>query len=126
MSTNETTVVNFLLSPGNTGDCPVGENLLSAWYHPQTKAVLMDKAYGSEENRKICNENNWQFVVPPKSNAKNPWYYDTHLYTLRNEVERLFNRIKNYRRVSTRYDKLSHIYSSFVSFAFILVAIGKC
>lgn len=126
VSVNETTVVNFLLSPGNCADCPVGKELLESWYHPETKAVLMDKAYGSQENKNICHEKNWLFVVPPRKNAKNYWYYDTHLYTLRNQIERLFNRIKNYRRVATRYDKLAHMYSSFVSFAFILIAIGKC
>ena len=38
VSVNETTVVNFLLSPGNCADCPVGKELLESWYHPETKS----------------------------------------------------------------------------------------
>ena len=87
----------------------------------------MDKTYGSQENKNICHEKTgFLLFLLKRKNAKNYWYYDTHLYTLRNQIERLFNRIKNYRRVATRYDKLAHMYSSFVSFAFILIAIGKC
>ena len=123
MSVDEKHVVNFLLSPGQTGDCPVGTELLRSWNHPDTKAVLMDKAYGSKENQAICQLKLWSFVVPPKSNAKNPWDFDAVLYRRRNEIERLFHRIKNFRRVATRYDKLAHMFSSFVALAFFLVAI---
>ena len=49
-------------------------------------------------------------VVPPKSNRKNPWSYDTQLYKQRNQVERLFRRIKRFCRIFTRYDKLDVIF----------------
>lgn len=58
-------------------------------------------------------------VVPPKSNRKEPWEYDRELYKRRNEVERYFRRLKAYRRVFTRYDKLDIMYSSFVIVAMI-------
>ena len=48
-----------------------------------------------------------------------PWEYDTELYKRRNEVERLFRRLKGYRRVFTRYDKLDVVYLGFVMFAII-------
>ena len=48
-----------------------------------------------------------------------PWEYDTELYKRRNEVERLFRRLKGYRRVFTRYDKLEVVYLGFVMFAII-------
>lgn len=123
MSVDEKHVVNFLLTPGQSGDSPVAEVLLRAWNHPDTKAALMDKAYGSKTNRDICQMKLWMFVVPPKSNAIDPWEYDKQLYRRRNCIERLFHRIKNYRRVATRYDKLAFMYSSFVAFAFLLVAL---
>ena len=76
MSVDERHVVNFLLTPGQTGDCPVGEEFLLAWNHPKTTAALMDKAYGSKANQDICQMKLWSFVVPPESNAKNSRAYD--------------------------------------------------
>jgi transposase len=58
----------------------------------------MDKAYGSKETRKLA-DNGLEAVVPPKVNAKPPWKYDKALYKKRNEIERLFRRLKGYRRV---------------------------
>ena len=58
-------------------------------------------------------------MVPPKSNRKEPWEYDRELYKRRNEVERYFRRLKGFRRVYTRYDKLDIMYASFVTFAMI-------
>ena len=55
----------------------------------------------------------------PKSNRKEPWEYDRDLYKRRNEVERFFRRLKAFRRVFTRYDKLDVMYASFVNFAII-------
>ena len=62
-------------------------------------------------------------VVPPKSNRREPWGYDKELYKLRNEVERLFNRIKRFRRIFTRYDKLDIMFMQFVCFAQIYDAL---
>ena len=124
MSVDEKHAVNFVLTAGQASDTPVAEILLQAWNHPDTKAALMDKAYGSKVNREICQLKLWEFVVPPRSNAKNPWEYNKQLYKRRNEIERLFHRIKNFRRVATRYDKLAHMYSSFVALAFLLVALS--
>jgi transposase len=56
-------------------------------------------------------------VVPPKKNRKEPWEYDTELYKRRNEVERFNRRIKEFRRVFTRYDKLDVMYAAFIHFA---------
>ncbi len=53
-------------------------------------------------------------IVPPKKNRKMPWQYDAELYKRRKEVERFFLRIKRFRKVFTRYDKLDVIYFSIV------------
>ncbi|MDR2982857.1 MAG: transposase, partial [Puniceicoccales bacterium] len=65
-------------------------------------------------------------VVPPKSNRKNPWEYDRILYKQRNQVERFFRRIKRYRRVFTRYDKLDMRFLSFIFLALIMDALPLC
>ena len=54
-------------------------------------------------------------VVLPKSDIKKPWRYDRELYKARNQVERLFRRLKSFRRVATRYDKLDASYRAFVA-----------
>jgi transposase len=60
-------------------------------------------------------------VVPPKSNRREKWDYDKELYKRRNEVERVFRRIKQYRKVFTRYNKLDTIYLAVVMIAFITI-----
>jgi transposase len=60
-----------------------------------------------------------QPIVPPKSHCIGPWEYDVELYKRRNEVERFFRRLKAFRRVFTRYDKLDIMYASFVDVAVI-------
>lgn len=118
--------VKFSLSPGQAGDAPHGRDLLEEWNHEATEACLMDRAYEGDETKALVEGKHWKFVVPPKSNRKNPWVYDKELYKKRNEVERLFNRLKNFRRVATRYDKLDLIFSAFITFALIMLALRIC
>ena len=97
--------VIFSLSDGNCGDGPEGRALLRQLGpadHPVY--LLMDRAYEGEETRTLAVELGYIPVVPPKSNRKNPWPYDKELYNQRNQVERLFRRIKRFRRIFTRYD----------------------
>ena len=79
----------------------------------------MDKAYEGDDVRLLARSHGFNPVVPPKSNRKKPWEYDKELYKRRNEVERFFRRLKAFRRVFTRYDKLDVMYASFVNFAII-------
>lgn len=58
-------------------------------------------------------------VGPPLQSRRDPWLYDTELHKRRNEIERLFGRIKRFRRVFTRYDKTDRMFSAFVTVAFI-------
>jgi transposase len=57
--------------------------------------------------------------LPPKQNRRDPWEYDTELYKRRNEIERLFGRIKRFRRVFTRYYKTDLMYSAFITITLI-------
>lgn len=60
-----------------------------------------------------------QAVIPPKSNRKTQRIYDKELYKERNLIERMFNKLKHFRRVATRYDKTALSFLSFVHIASI-------
>jgi len=67
----------------------------------------MDRAYASDETRQLVLELNMVPVVPPKSNRSEPWDYDRELYKKRNQVERLFRRLKGFRRIFSRFENLT-------------------
>ena len=116
--------VIFSLSAGNCGDGPEGRSLLrqlGPTDHPVY--LLMDRAYEGDETRALAVELGYIPVVPPKRNRKDPCDYDKELYKQRNQVERLFRRIKRFRRIFTRYDKLDVIFLAFVYFALIVDAL---
>jgi len=85
----------------------------------------MDRAYEDNETRRLAASLNFVPIVPPKKNRLQPWDYDTELYKRRNEVERLFRRLKAYRRIFTRYDKLDVIFLGFILLALIIEAIVR-
>ena len=60
-------------------------------------------------------------VIPPKKNRLNMREYDRQLYKERNHVERLFNKLKNWRRIATRYDKTACSFTAFVTLAAITI-----
>ena len=80
----------------------------------KTQAVLADKGYDSESNRAAIRDQGAEPCIPGKKNRKEKVEYDRHLSRERNVVERFFARIKQYRRVATRYDKLARNYLGFV------------
>lgn len=113
--------MTFSLSPGNAGDAPEGRKLLESmkdcgWNGAK---VIMDKAYEGDETRQLVFDLGMEPVVPPKSNRLSPWEYDRELYKKRNEVERLFRRLKGFRRIFSRFEKLDVIFKFFIQFALI-------
>lgn len=85
--------------------------------------MLADRAYEDDKTRELAKSQGFNFVVPPKKNRKEPWDYDKELYKQRNEVERYFLRLKRFRKVFTRYDKLDSIYISVIMLAMIFDAL---
>lgn len=83
----------------------------------------MDRAYEDEATRQAAFNSGFVPVVPPKKSRKSPWEYDKELYKRRNEIERYFLRLKRFRKVFTRYDKLDIIFLAVISLAMILDAI---
>ena len=121
------TAVNFLLSPGNVHDAVPGRALLKAT-DLQADYVIMDRAYEGEETRQLVLDFGMTPVVPPKTNRISPWEYDRQMYKKRNEVERLFRRLKGYRRIFSQFDKLDVVFMFFIYFALItdtLVSVNR-
>jgi transposase len=80
----------------------------------------MDRADEGDETRQLILNFGGLPVVPPKHNRLDPWEYDRLLYRRRNEVERLFRRLKGYRRIFTRFEKLDVMFRAFLHFVLIV------
>jgi transposase len=118
------TAITFALSPGNAHDAPEGRELLrDLGPMPTALPLLMDRAYEGNETRQLMLELGMVPVVPPKSNRVDPWRYDRALYRKRNEIERLFRRLKGYRRIFSRFEKLDCVFLAFLCFALIVEAL---
>jgi len=115
------------LSPGQAHDAAEGRKLLGT-LAPMSSSLplLMDRAYEGDEMRRSVQELGFVPVVPPKKNRKQPWDYDRRLYRRRNEIERLFRRLKGYRRIASRFDKLDVMFLAFVHFALTVEALRLC
>jgi len=90
---------------------------------PEGLPLLMDKAYEGDETRQLVLDLGMVPVVPPKSNRLNPWSYNEELYKKRNEIERLFRRLKGFRRIFSRFEKLDVVFLAFIHFALIVEAL---
>lgn len=86
----------------------------------------MDRAYEGDETRQLALDLGYTPVVPPKSNRLTPWEYDKEMYKRRNEVERLFRRLKGFRRIFSRFEKLDVMFLGFISFALIADGLRLC
>jgi len=112
------------LSPGQAGDAPHGRELLRAGgLAPPGCQLLMDCAYEGDETIALARELGYEPVVPPNPKRLKPWTYDRVAYRRRNEIERLFRRLKGYRRVFCRFDKLYVLFTGFIVLALIVEAL---
>ena len=90
---------------------------------PDGLPLLMDKAYEDNLTRQLVLDLGMVPVVPPKGNRIEPWEYDRALYKKRNEIERLFRRLKGFRRIFSRFEKLDLLFLAFLQFALIVEAL---
>jgi len=90
---------------------------------PAPLRPIMDKAYEGDETRQLALDFGYIPVVPPKSNRLDPWEYDRAMYRKRNEIERLFRRLKGFRRIFSRFEKLDVLFLGFLTFALIADAL---
>ena len=112
--------VVLLLSPGNDHDSTHAIELMERT-SIENSNVLGDKAYGTNDILTYIKGHGANVVIPPKSNAKEPWDIDYCLYKERHFVECFFQKIKWFRRVATRYDKLDKSFLAFVTMAAIMI-----
>lgn len=112
--------VHFELSGGQANDVSYGESLILS--SPKAESVVADKGYDSKALRELIESRGAQHVIPRKGNSKQGNDdIDWCLYRYRHLVENAFLKIKKYRGVATRYDKLARNYHSVVALAFSLM-----
>ena len=110
--------VRLLLGPGQRHDVSRSHELIEGF---RPNAVIADKAYDAGHLHQAVHDAGAQAVIPPRSNWKAPRDYDKALYKERNLAERFFNKLKQFRRVATRYDKLLANYEGFVQLAAVAI-----
>jgi transposase len=88
------------------------------------KCVVADKAYDAMALRELIDTMNAKAVIPPRANRREPIRWSKAIYRHRNLVERFFCRIKHYRRIATRYEKLAERFASFISLVGAIVCIA--
>jgi transposase len=109
--------VRLLATPGQANDCPQAPALLEGL---PAKQVIADTSYDSDKNRAYCAQKGIDVVIPNRPNRTQPAVFDQEQYEDRNKIERFFNRMKRYRRLTTRYDKTI---CSFLAFWHIAAAL---
>ena len=125
VAAEERTALTFALSPVQAHDAPDGRKLLTGWQRRTAEladgvAMVMDRAYEGDETRQLVLELGFEPIVPPHPNRRHPWPYDRGLYRRRNEIERLFRRLKGFRRIFSRSEKLDLMFTAFIHFALII------
>jgi transposase len=81
------------------------------------KLFLADKGYDGDDVRSSLMMRGIQPVIPPKANRKNPPACDFKAYKDRNRIERMFNKLKQFRRIATRFDKTATSFAAFLALA---------
>jgi transposase len=110
--------LRFVLTAGQAHESPHAEALLEDL---SPDFVLGDKAYDVDAIRDLILALGAEPVIPPKSNRNDPADYDKEHYKARNLIERFIGKLKHFRRVFSRFDKLAHNYLSFLHFASVLI-----
>lgn len=97
-----------MLTPGNASDIRAAKPLLEPL--KASKQLLGDKAYDSDDLRAWLNARKTEAVIPNKNNRTKPYPFKKRRYRQRNKIERMFCRLKDARRIATRYDKSAKTY----------------
>ena len=106
--------LRVILSAGQIADIEQAAALIK---DQPAEFIVADKGYDSDAFVETITAQGSQAVIPPRSNRLHPRTFDRHIYKSRNLIERFFSRIKQFRRIATRYDKLAKSFLSFVHLA---------
>ena len=112
--------VKLLFTGGNVHDSKMAIPLMEQ-VDIGGSVVQGDKAFGSLEIRDYIIANGATYAIPPKDNNPNPWECDWWQYKERHLVECFFGKLKHFRRVATRYDKLISRFKSFAYLACVMI-----
>jgi transposase len=105
-------LLSILLTGGQAHDCPPAQRLIRRT--KAAKRLLGDRAYDSADLRHWLSQRGTTTVVPNKSNRKQPCSFDKNSYKQRHRIENAFCRLKDFRRIATRYDRLARNFLSSV------------
>jgi len=106
--------IKFILTGGEVSDFKQAIPLLK---FKQADYVIADRGYDSDEIISYVKQMNACPVIPPRSNRIKPRSYDKFLYKDRNLIERLFNRLKQFRRIATRFEKIKANFEALIYLA---------
>lgn len=119
MAISEGGIESWCLSPGNHADSTYFKHLHNNIKNENIRYIIADKGYDSDAIRDCIEACGQEPVIPYRKNRKVKKSIHGLRYQTRNIVERVFGRIKEFRRVATRYDKLDSTFLSFIACAFI-------
>lgn len=112
-------LIAILLTGGQAHDYPIAHRLLRR--AKPSKCLLGDMAYDGDDLREELDDRGTKPVIPNRCNRKNPFIFSKRLYKLRWRIESAFNRLKDFRRIATRYDRLARNYLASVCLAAALI-----
>jgi len=112
--------VAFALTPGNVADISMAIPLLQGIAHPGR--LIADKAYDADKLRNWLRARRIKAVIPSNATRRTPYPLDRIAYRRRNVIERMFGKLKNWRRIATRYDRLARNYLAAIALVAIVVA----
>ena len=104
--------VRAIVTKGTEADCKQAIPLINGII---AEALLVDRAFDTNEILEYCTEHGIQAVIPPKKNRKEQREYDEYLYQLRHLVENAVLKLKNWRGIATRYAKTTVAFAGAVT-----------
>ena len=113
--------LRIILTVGERADITQAKALLADY---QTDAVLADRGYDANSLLDVLQKANVEIVIPAKKSRLEPRPINENLYKDRNKVERYFNKLKQYRRVATRYEKTASSFAGFVYLASAMILLS--
>ncbi len=111
--------LTFFLSPGQMSDARGAVVLLGDL--PKAKRLLGDKGYGADCFRDELKSMGMRACIPPRAKRKKPATYNKRLYRKRHRIENAFARLKDWRRIATRYDRCGDLFLSAICIAAIVI-----
>lgn len=114
--------VDVMLTPGQAHDLACAEPLIA---RADPQALIGDKAYDADLLLNTLAQRDITAVIPPKANRKTPRTCDFALYCERNLVERFVNKLKHFRAIATRYDKLTRNFLAGVRLACAIILLNR-